>query len=382
MENDVFTEEEAINITIKHGYKGNEFNTSTWKQRGCLRPDRTFDGLISKLNTIYNFVDVEGKGKKRQYILKDKKDKVTERIKNYKGSVATIEDEIMKEYIFNSLSTKSDFTQAYRGWANTLKFPDVSKLSVEEMIAEIKRLHRGFPRMYNPNEVVSRFIQTINTRNKDVIEKSFKRLVQEGRIKLTEIYNVKNLDGQYDEVNELEYKELQLFQKEILDANDTTLGAYSQARTSIFKSKKMKEVIHNVSKQLAEEFNIEYFFTSYNVRVLNPEIRREVSIEEFNNAYINRLIKLTSKRHTRKENNYDKSLQFWKRFYLLNTLALLNYMGAEVKERFEDERVFQIERTDDFDKDTMIHNLNADMRKEEIRYSFGSVEVNEESLPF
>lgn len=40
------TEEQAINITIEHGYDGKEFETSTWKQRGCLKPNGTMKKLI------------------------------------------------------------------------------------------------------------------------------------------------------------------------------------------------------------------------------------------------------------------------------------------------------------------------------------------------
>jgi hypothetical protein len=101
MEN-TFTEEQAIQITIDNRYDGSEFETSSWKQRGCLKPNRTLEVLISKLNTIYNHVEVEGKGKKRKYILTDKKEVVEGRKLNYKGSVPTSEDEIMKEYIYST----------------------------------------------------------------------------------------------------------------------------------------------------------------------------------------------------------------------------------------------------------------------------------------
>jgi hypothetical protein len=60
------------------------------------------------------------------------------------------------------------------------------------MVNEIKDLHRGFPIIYNPKEVVSKFIQTVNKRNKDVIEKSFQRLEQ-GRIRKTEYSMLKIL---------------------------------------------------------------------------------------------------------------------------------------------------------------------------------------------
>lgn len=98
----VVNEEEAINITIQHGYDGSEFETMAWKRRGCLIPDRTLEGLISKLLTIYSGVKFEGKGKKRTYILKDKKVEVSERKFNYKGTVRDYEPLKVEEKHFNS----------------------------------------------------------------------------------------------------------------------------------------------------------------------------------------------------------------------------------------------------------------------------------------
>lgn len=383
MEN-TFTEEQAINITIQHGYDGSEFETDIWKSRGCLKPNRTLEALISKLNTIYNHVEVEGKGKKRIYILVDKKDLVEERQFNYKGKVATTEDDIMKEYIFNSLHTKSDFTQSYKGWASVLKFPNTDKLSIEEMVYRIRDLHSGFPIIYNPKETVSKFIQTVGIRNKDVIEKSFKRLEEEGRIKLTEVYNFKTIDGVYEEVTEFEYQETQGYLNKFLQSKDVTYYSYSQSVSSFYKTKKMKQIINQVNEYLSKEFEIEYFFKSFKVEVLNPEVKQEVTIDEFNQAYVKRLVKLTTDRQDK--NNYKNSLYFWKRFYLLNTLTLLKFMDVDgIDEVLAKEKKLKTDKVDAFALDVMIHHFDSDVEREKIRHTFGKVEnVDdfEESLPF
>lgn len=371
MQNNFFTEEQAIQITIDNGYDGSEFETTVWKNRGCLKPDRTFEGLISKLKTIYQKVDVEGKGKKRRYLLQDKKGKVEVRKFNYKGSVASKEDEIMKEYIFNSLHNKSDFTQSYKGWASLLKFPDTEKISIEDMINKIKNIHHGFPRIYNPKEAVSKFIQTINIRNKDVIEKSFKRLVKEGRIKVSEIYNFKTIDSGYEEVTQLEYEDAIDKLNKFLESKNVTYYSYSQSVASFYKTRKMKGIIQQVDDYLSEYLEIEYFFKSIKVEVLNDEVIQDVTPGEFNEAYVKRLVKLTTDRQNK--NDYKESVYFWKRFYQLNTLSLLKHIGFfGFEETLKKEKESQFEKTEKFDLDLMIHNFERDWTEENVRKSFGS----------
>lgn len=366
-------EEEAINITIEHGYDGAEFETSVWKQRGCLKPNRTLEALKSKLETIYNDVEIVGSGKKRQYILSDKKDSVTERIFNYKGSVETEEDTLMKEYIFNKLLRYEEgFTQSYKGWAMVLGFPNTESFSIEDMIYEIKYLHYGFPTIYNPKEVVSKFIQAINTRNKDVIEKSFKRLEKENRISLTEIYNFKTCDDEIEVVDKLEYEEAQEYLRNFLESKGVTLYVYSQSISSINKSKKMRKLSLEVEEFLSEELGIKYFFKSFKVVVLNQKECKEITNDEFIEAYYNRFVKLTTDRQNKEK--YKNSILFWQKFYLLNTLTLLDFMKIKgYEENLKNERKLKLEKTDEYAQDFIIYLAEKDVEKETRRHTFGNV---------
>lgn len=368
-------EEEAISITIQNGFDGLEFETSTWKQRGCLKPNGTLKKLISKLETIYNHVQVTGNGKKRKYILKDKKETVTERIFNYKGSVPTDKDEIMKEYIFNKLvNFENEYTQSYKGWAKIFDFPDMESYPVEKMINEIKTLHYGFPKIYNPKEVVSEFTKTISTRNKDVIENSFKHLQKENRIKVTTIYNVHTIDGEYEEVDETEYNEIQDDIKQYVESFGITYYTYTQSVISINKSKKLKSIIRKVNNYQKENYGIKNLFKTFRVKVLNVNtVQKEINKEEFIDAYYKRLIQLTINRQNK--DTYKNSLQFWKRFYLLNTLTLLEYLNVhQVDELLEEEKKHQFEKTSKFDSDWTIHEMQKNDKQ---RYTFGSIEINE-----
>jgi hypothetical protein len=368
----VFSEEQAINITIENGYNGSEFETTVWKQRQCLKPNRTLEALISKLKTIYNLVEVEGTGKKRKYILKDKKSNITEREFNYKGSVPTPEDEIMTEYIFNHLLTyKNEYTKSYKGWAKEIGFIDTEKLSIYDMVSQIKNLHYGFPRIYNPKEVVSVFSQTLSTRNKDIIEKSFNRLAKDNRIKVTEVYNVRHINGEYGTITELEYNTFINCINDFLEQYDTTYYAYSQALTSIHKSKKMKDLINDVNDYLMDHFSIVFFFKTFKINVVNRTIKTDITKEEFNVAYFKRLIQLSEDRQSK--DTYKDTITFWKKFYLINTLTLLKYINVTgIDELLHEQNKMYLSKLDEFDLDANIHNLETDMINEEIRHIFGN----------
>lgn len=360
-----YTEQQAINITIEHGYDGSELNTSVWKQRGCLQKDRTFKALISKLETIYNHVEVIGTGKKRKYILTDKKDQQTERTFNYKGTVLTPQDEIMQEYIFNTLLKYDNYKQSYKGWAKLIGFIDTEPFAPEEMIKEIKNIHTGFPTIYNPKEAVSIFIQTLNIRNKDIIEKTFQRLHKANRIHVTEIYNYKYIDDKYEQVTQSDYELTLQYIKEFLEEKGISYYAYSQTLTSVHKSKKMKKVIRQVEEYLSNNFEIDYIFKTFHINILDRTIKQQVTKEQFDNAYYDRLIKLSIDRQSK--NTYIDSVSFWRRFYLLNTLSLLKYIGINTGDLLEQEMKTYSEKKQDYDTDLTIHRFEQMEKK---RYTF------------
>ncbi|MED0665310.1 hypothetical protein P4T04_03165 [Bacillus badius] len=369
---EVFTEEEVIKITIEHGYDGSEFNTAKWKQRGCLQMDRTQKMLMDKLETIYASVEVEGKGKKRRYILTDKKDEVAEREFNYKGRIASQEDEVMKEYIFNQLIKKDGLSYSYSVWAKELGFFDTDTLSIPEMIEKIKELHYGNNVIYNPKEIVSQFIKTLGNRNKDVIEKSFQRLQKENRIKVSATYYFKMLNGETEEVTKEDYDIVQEGLKEFIESKGVSYYIYSQAVNSFHKSEKMKSIIKEAKNYLEEWHGIQYSFKSFKITVLNKEVKQEVSKDEFETAYVQRLTKLTKDRQ--EKDSYKKSISYWQRFYYLNTLTLLIHMGTEeVNELFKEEVKSKIDKQEAYALDYMIYQFEKDIEKENIRHTFGNV---------
>jgi hypothetical protein len=369
--NNVFTEEQAINITIKHGYNGEEFQTSVWKNRKCLKPNRTLEALISKLQTIYNNVEVEGKGKKRKYILTDKKDQVTEREYNYKGTVPTIEDDIMKEYIFNKLLKFNGYNHSYKGWALLLEFPDTEQMKTEELIKVIKEIH--FEYQYHAKEVISRFLQNINIRNKDIIEKSFQRLAKENRINVSESYIFKTVKNEFEEVDQIIYEEAQQGLKQFLESKEINLYIYNQSLTSLYRTDKMKRIIKEAKEYLVDHFGIEYFFKSMKVVILDQPTKEVITNEKFNEAYYNKFVKLAKDRQDRKD--YNNSLSFWRRFYLLNTLSLLEYIGINnFNDILQEEKKNKSDKLEAYSIDMLIYYDEQQKEKEKRRNTFGKIE--------
>ncbi|GAE35764.1 hypothetical protein [Halalkalibacter akibai] len=325
-----FTEEEAINITIQHGYDGSEFITSVWKKRGCLSTNRTLDALLRKLETIYHNVEVKGKGKGRRYILKNKKEEMTEREYNYKGTVPTEEEETMKEYFFNIL-VKAGFggTRPYNAWIRLFDLFQRNSIFNEELTEEIKELHMGV--LVNPKEIVSEFNKAISNFNKSLIANSFRRLEKEGRITRSISYIFRTIDGNYEEVEEERYEEATNFKKELVESFDIKYTQYIQANLSFgHKSVRMKEIIEVVNKQMEKEFGIKYMYQAIGVSVIDEKVIKEVSKEEFDQAYFKKFINLTQNRQNSKK--YQDTKSFWRRTYFMNTLKILSIILKDKSE--------------------------------------------------
>lgn len=330
LEKDTFTEEEAINITIQHGYNGSEFKTEVWKKRGCLNVTRTLESLIKKLKTIYHIVEVEGKGKKRRFILRDKKKEVTEREYNYKGTVPTSEDEIMKEYLLNHLlQMGTGHPKTYNKWIEEFKLLQPNNVTpTETLIEKMKELHWG--RFYNSREIVSEFLNAIRNYNFSIVSKSFARLEKEGRIDKTSFYVFVSPQGDHKVVSSEEYQEVYLFKKEFIESLGVKYKHYILSYRSFHKTKEMENIISMVNEETIDKFNVHYMYEMISINILNRDVKKPLSKNEFNQAYFQKFIKLSKDRQNRKD--YKDSQSFWRRSYLLNTSVLLTVISNGIIE--------------------------------------------------
>lgn len=349
-------EERAIEITMEHGYKGNEFNTKAWKERGCLKPDETQEALIEKLETIYNYVQTEKTGKKRIYILTDKKGAVTKRKMNYKGRQETVDETTMRKYLFNMLVKHNDnIERSIKGWTIYLKMPDGSQKTQEHLEETIKKTVRGFKEknpnfVYNSKDIVSNFYREISNRSHDVFSNTLGKLVKLDKIKLHESFNIEVIGDGVQEVNSEEYQEIMNQLTGFLDSKGYTYYQYFQAVNSRYKTRHGKRLVEMTKDYLRENHYIVKLFKRYRIEILNNEEYEPISNREFHAAYFNRLVYLANKTQNKKE--YSESPYFRKRFFLYNTLILLKEIGCSMDILIKREERDRMKRLAEYHKES------------------------------
>lgn len=366
-------EQQAIQITIDHGYEGNEFNTAAWKKRGCLMPNRSLDGLIKKLETIYNHVKIEGKGKKRRYILKDKKDQATERKFNYKGRSETEEEKTMREYVFSQLlKVNNGKPNSFRKWGELIGLPDVSIIKAKEYgqvikdsVADFKQSEPDFN--YNSQEVVGKFINEIKIRNRSVISNSLSNLEKKNKIKVETVYIMDFINIGAIEVKKEQYEDTMQKLNKFLKEMNYSYFQYLQAVENVYKNNTDKRKIEKVQRFLKDEFHITMLYKLYKVKITDREEYRTVSKKKFNQAYVNRFVHLTKKRQQKE--SYATSLSFWQRFYLYNTLLMLDKLGYKFETLIYQEEKTRLEQLRQFYRE----NLENDYQRKVNNHAFGKL---------
>ena len=329
LEKEFYTEREAIELLMEHGYSdGSEFETSIWKSRKCLKENHaTHVAVLRKLACICEEVSYEGKGQKRKYFLIGLREEFIADEGGNNGRRPTDYDLLIDEYVFNQLvSNSNSFPRSYRGWAKTLKLPSVFGLHVDKTYEILRSLHADTSDSYNASEIIDEFIGTMSKRNSDIIEKAFNRLQKANRVKVTKVYNFLGTDGKYKIVTFEEYREVEEEFKSFLEETEITMFQYNKMKDKKFKNEYVSEIINNAKKILAL-WDVDFYFISFSVDVLDSTVKTNVSYKDCINAYYCRLIELTEQRQERYE-RVEKTY-FTKKYYLLNTLAMLKFIGIE-----------------------------------------------------
>ncbi|WP_391116012.1 hypothetical protein [Psychrobacillus sp. L3] len=339
-----YNELDVIKITVEHGFNGSEFKTKAWIDRGCLKPDRTHDALIEKLKTIYNVVGVVGKGKKRRYILDDKKEVQTQRDYNYKGTQLTEHDSIMREYIFYQLIKLSTSSFSFKGWADKLQLPNlISETAKINYVKGIKDFYVTKDEgIFNAHEIVLECISSVDSRNISVIRNSFRLLEKEKRLKVDEVFisSFKNYANKIikESITEEKYNLIIEYIRSILSDYELTYYEYIKYLHNNTGSEKIAKVAELITLHLQNVYDVDRVYKSYKVTVIDTTILKNVTEEQFNIAYFSRLIKLSRDKQNRKQ--YIGSQTFWRRFYYLSMLLILkssSYQIENIEQLFDEE---------------------------------------------
>ncbi len=333
-----YSEREAIELLMEYGFSdGSEFETSIWKARGCLKENHdTHKAVLRKLNCAFEQVSYDGKGKKRRYYLDGLRKEMLEDMGGNIGRRATSNDFIMDEYIFNALvDMKNKTANTYGKWAREMKILDKYSFYSNNILEMLHELHKETPGNFNTSEIRDEFINTITKRNSDIIEKAFQRLQKAKRLEIKIYYNFKKTDGSYKLVSQNEYEKVSNEFTSFLAKEDMDYFRFNKIRNKKRHSERETEILESAKKELAH-FDIEFYFKSYDVKILDKTIRQEVSKADFEKAYFDRLIDLTEHRqevYSKKTREY-----FWQKYYRLNTLAILRHIGiADLDKDIEQE---------------------------------------------
>lgn len=339
LEKEFYTEREAIELLMLYSYSdGSEFETTMWKSGGSLKGGHdSHKAVIRKLNCLFDDVRIEGKGSKRKYFLNGLKDQPLKDTGGNIGRRITSEGYLMDEYVFNQLlnTTNLGMPRTHKTWVRDLELTHRIGYGAKPMYTMLYELHKDTRDSFQTSKIRNEFINAIEARNIDVVEGAFERLEKAGRIKVDLECNVKRLNGNYETVTPEEYQQISDSFNEFLSFYDTTLFRYTNLKKKLEPSTVEQELLTEAREFLGLD-NIDFFFKSYYVKIINTTVHQAVTREEYDTAYFDRFITLT--RH--RQNDYTKkdSDFFWQKYYKLNTFAILKQMGIKgLDEEIEEE---------------------------------------------
>ena len=341
LEETTLSELDVIKLAIRHRRKGAKKLLETYMKLGKLQSNDSIKSLIKIMETLYESVRVEGGGTKRKYVLSGKKKRPTKKVTDYKGTVPTIDDEIVKEYIMSKLiNLDSKYTDgSYKYWARVLGMPqetDMNTIHLEKIFA---KKYSDKVDDDTPSFIVGQFNTDLTRRSKKYVETAFNHLKQEGRIKLTDTYYEvrrvaikKNMKTSYikgtTKITKVKFSEIQEWIYNECDSHGITKKQYTdlnlypnmKAHASVRIAKK------NIDSDLLTEYGIYGIFKGVKVKVLDDYSNLTVGYSKFKKAYYNKFLK-NSITQQNNENYYDSPFES-KAFYLYNSLLILKEFGV------------------------------------------------------
>lgn len=320
-------EKAVIELLMEYGYSdGSEFETTMWKNDGCIKGGHnTHKAIIRKLECIFEVVSYQGKGRKRIYTLDGLLNEPLADEGGYGGRPPTEYDLLMDEYVINKLIEENKYPSTYNKFAKDFGFYTTTGLYSSRTFDMLHKLHKQTPELYNAKEILDEFADTIKKRNSDIVEKAFKRLREAKRIEVIEVYNFRKLNGKFEIVEKEAYDNVVQVFKVFLKDNEISMFQYNKIREKKALSELEKEIMKNAEMTLAK-YNVEFYFVSYQVQTLDNTVNHVVTKDEFNHAYMTRLVDLTTQRQEKYVR--DNSSYFWKKYYMVNTFALLRLSGV------------------------------------------------------
>jgi len=334
------TELEAIQLTMEHGFDGEELESAKFKKLGCLDGakdkvtgefnNRAMIKFIRKLETLYHHVSVEGKGKKRIYTLSDVKAIQSKMQDDRKFNGYDEQDYLISKHVFNRLveMDSSSIKSAYE-WAidcNAFNPAQINKEMVRSQFYDVF-MDEDAEQVYNG------FQRTIKDTNRSMIEKAFKWLEHENLVKVNDHYSGVKLDGRKVEIDKNTYDLFTSNKTVILKKYDVKFYSYQYHKNNETYAEMFEEL-----EQLYDEMKMKLVFVSHSVQLLNTDIYHDVETDDFFNAYYGSLINKLDKKQSKSINNYANLYNSYKSFSLLSTLSIVIKDNERLNQLIESKR--------------------------------------------
>ncbi|QGM28950.1 hypothetical protein GI482_00310 [Bacillus sp. N3536] len=385
---------EGILLCIENEIKGADKQLKSFDSSKKLATNQ-LKTFRKNLECLYEEVTVTGGGESGQVILRGLKNVPTSKVDKRKnnGRKPTKADLIMKEYLFNTLcrSIKPHQTKNYT--VNQLvNLLDLLSNPTDKLSAEIEsELYSTFATYYTKEQTIhikSNAIKNISTRKESEVKLHLQHLQKENRIEIETIYNAKYLKGSmpieiaiqrgiennenlywvnlYTKITEKEYCEIILKIKKISEVHGFNYQDYVQANRGLLKKDAPVRVLLKEVKELLQEYNYDYIYTSMNIEVLNYNMNQHVEKVEAKMAFADKLIFMTNERMKKKE--YTNKSNYIKQFYRLVVFIVLRKLGVNNLNVAIDDEILQIGNV--WDEMNYLYNLKKGKEEVDMQWAF------------
>lgn len=384
----ILTEKEVILMVIRYGVKGSLGILETYNKLGKLQGKDSINSLIKMAKTIYVYVsiakDKKGKltkGKGRKYELLELREEQIEledkRINN--GKKPTNDDELMTEHIYKLLSNKlfqseNGKSLTFNKWISHLSLFNMATDTWKAYSDLLESIYTQYKDDFPYMNMVSMIRSNFEDRLYDVFEGSIKRLEKQGRVKVSKQHIVKYIQGyegyrefnhEYNEnetyddlfvyISEYQFFLLEQLERREVENLGITWKTYKSVKAGKAKSNdEIKSIIRQVKEFLADQYGIDYYFTTVTLNTTSKE-EYEVNYNEFRNIFIKRLIELTEDRM--KRDDYANATVYTKKFYRLNMFLFIKQLRIK-------EIAFDIDKQIQYELSTVSNGID------DIRYEF------------
>ena len=321
------TEIEAIQLTIKYEFDGSELVSAKFKKNGSLDGQRDkitgeflnsgMKTFLNKLKQIYEHVEVEGKGKRKIYILSGLKSNI--QVINDFRSIAQQDDDdlLLAKHLYNSLFHWN------KGYPLTLNKWTIEIGGLNPKLIKKELIHELFDELYygaDLSNIHHSVTEYIKQRNEKVASKSIRILKQKGLIDIFEVYQAITTNTEYITIDKETYEDWQNQFKEIIHKHGYKTKNY---KFHIHKeeNKEFKEEIEAFQK----ESGIKTVYIAYNIQIKRHHQPFDVSYIDFQATYNDKMIKLISQFPECKREHQNFFSARFKKFNYLSVLKACNW---------------------------------------------------------